>query len=111
MEGKYGLLIDYTWCTGCFSCEVACQMELGLPIGQTGIKVVEVGPWEYEPNKWQLAYYALPTDQCNLCESRVALGKEPSCVQHCQAKCMEYGPLEELSAKLADHKKQVLFAL
>jgi serine/threonine protein kinase len=24
---RYGLLIDYEYCTGCHSCEVACQME------------------------------------------------------------------------------------
>ncbi|MCL2826564.1 MAG: oxidoreductase [Eggerthellaceae bacterium] len=111
MEGKNGILIDYAWCTGCFSCQVACQMEHGYPLDQFGIKVIEIGPWEYEPDKWQLAYYALPTDQCDLCADRVALGKGPSCVQHCQAKCMEFGPVEELAAKLTDHPKQVLFAL
>ena len=111
MSENYGLLIDYDWCTGCHSCEVACQMELGLPVGQYGIKLSELGPWEYKPGVWQLSYIPLPTDQCNLCEQRVAGGKEPSCVQHCQAKCMEYGKIEDLSKKLTDHRKQVLFAL
>jgi anaerobic dimethyl sulfoxide reductase subunit B (iron-sulfur subunit) len=111
MASEYGLLIDYDWCTGCYSCEVACQMELGLPVGQYGIKLAELGPWEYEPGVWQFSYVPLPTDQCNLCADRVASGKEPTCVQHCQAKCMEYGPIEVLAAKLADHPKQVLFAL
>ena len=111
MEDKYGLLIDYTWCTGCYSCEVACQMEHGFPVGQYGIKLFEVGTWEYAPGKWQLAYVPLTTDQCDKCEERVALGKPPTCVQHCQAQCMEYGPLEELSAKLTDHSKQILIAL
>ena len=28
MAEKYGLLIDYTWCTGCHSCEIACKVEM-----------------------------------------------------------------------------------
>jgi len=111
MASEYGLLIDYDWCTGCHTCEIACQMELGLPAEQYGIKLAQTGPWEYEPEVWQFDYIPLPTDQCNLCEDRVAAGKEPSCVQHCQADCMEYGKVEDLAKKLTDHKKQVLFAL
>ncbi|MCL2826489.1 MAG: oxidoreductase [Eggerthellaceae bacterium] len=111
MESKKGLLIDVTWCTGCYSCQVACQMEHQMPVGQYGIKVFEVGPWEYGDGNWQLAYIPTTTDQCDLCEERVSLGKVPTCVQHCQAQCLEFGPLEELAAKLADHPKQVLIAL
>jgi anaerobic dimethyl sulfoxide reductase subunit B (iron-sulfur subunit) len=108
---KHGILIDYNWCTGCHTCEVACQMELGLPVGQYGIKLAELGPWGYAPETWQFTYIPMPTDQCTLCAERVKLGKEPSCVQHCQAKCLRYGPLEELAKKLTDHPKQVLYAL
>ena len=32
---EYGLLIDYNYCTGCQSCEVACQQEHTHPVGQT----------------------------------------------------------------------------
>ncbi len=108
---KQGILIDYNWCTGCHSCEVACQMELNLPVGQYGIKLAELGPWEYAPGKWQLTYIPMPTDQCTLCNERVKSGKVPSCVHHCQAKCMQFGPVEELSKMLADHPKQVLYVL
>ena len=38
-------------------------------------------------------------------------GKEPTCVHHCQAACMEYGKIEDLAKKLTDHPKQVLYAL
>ncbi len=110
----YGLLVDTTWCTGCHSCEVACQMEHHLPVGQYGIEVFEVGPWEYEKNgetKWQYSYIVTPTDQCDACTSRVVEGKRPSCVHHCQAKCLEYGPVEELARKLVPGSKCVLFAL
>jgi anaerobic dimethyl sulfoxide reductase subunit B (iron-sulfur subunit) len=86
-------------------------MEHGLPVGQYGIKISELGPWEYKPEVWQFSYVPMPTDQCNLCEQRTPLGKQPTCVSHCQAKCMEYGLVNELAKKLTDHPKQVLFAL
>jgi Fe-S-cluster-containing dehydrogenase component len=108
---EYGLLIDYDWCTGCHSCEMACQQENQLPVGQTGILVNELGAWEYGEDTWQLSYLPAPTDQCNLCNARVAKGKQPSCVQHCQAQCMSYGTVEELVARLTDHNKQVLYVV
>ena len=47
-----GLLVDYEWCSGCHTCEVACQIEHGYPTDQWGIKVCEVGPWKYGEKKW-----------------------------------------------------------
>jgi len=104
-----GLLIDYQYCTGCYSCEVACQLELGLPIGQYGIKVTQLGPWKIEGDKWQFAFVPVPTEQCDLCEARVAQGKLPTCVHHCQAKVMTYGPVDELAKELDKKRQQVLF--
>ena len=42
------ILINYEYCTGCHSCEVACKKELGLPKGEFGIKLTETGPYAYE---------------------------------------------------------------
>ncbi|MEM5816965.1 MAG: 4Fe-4S binding protein, partial [Desulfitobacterium hafniense] len=42
----YGLLIDYEYCTGCQSCEVACKTEHDFPVGKWGIRVFEDGPWQ-----------------------------------------------------------------
>ena len=39
---EYGLLIDYEYCTGCHSCEVACAQEYKHKAGVRGIKVFEV---------------------------------------------------------------------
>ena len=112
MAAEKGIIIDYDWCTGCHSCEMACQMEHGFPIGQSGVKVFEVGPWQIDGSKkWQYDYMPVFTDMCNLCASRTEEGKLPTCVQHCQADCMRYGDLSELHGALADHKKQVLYAL
>jgi anaerobic dimethyl sulfoxide reductase subunit B (iron-sulfur subunit) len=38
----------------------------------------------------------------------VAKGKAPTCVVHCQAAVMTYGPVDELSSKLDDKGKQIL---
>ena len=106
---EYGMLIDYEWCTGCHSCETACQMEHHLPVGQFGIKLNEIGPFEYAPDRWQLSYVPVPTDLCDFCAERQAKGKLPTCQHHCQAQCLEVGPIDELAKKIASKNKLVLF--
>lgn len=106
----YGLLINYEYCTGCKSCEMACSVEHNIPIGEFGIKVEQVGPWRLKNGKWQNDMVPIPTDMCNLCAERLAKGKKPTCVKHCQALVMEYGPVSELAAKMANAStKNVLF--
>lgn len=107
---RNGLLIDYEYCTGCYSCEIACKMNLGLPPERFGIKVFEVGPWPITEEKWQYAYIPVPTEECNLCADRVAKGQMPTCVKHCQAAVMKYGLVSELAKELEVKPQQVLFA-
>ena len=97
-EKAYGLLINYEYCTGCMSCEMACSVEHDIPVGQYGIKMVEVGPWQIDKKNWQLDYVPIPTDMCDLCAGRIAKGKKPTCVKHCQSLCMEYGPVRAAAA-------------
>ena len=100
------ILVNYDYCTGCHSCEVACKKILDLPKGEFGIKVSEVGPFEYSgakgsgKNKWEWCFIPALTKACNMCEDRVAKGKMPMCVQHCQAWAMYYGEAEELVKKM-----------
>lgn len=106
----YGLLINYEYCTGCKSCEMACSVEHDIPIGRFGIKMEQIGPWLYGDKKWQNDMVPIPTDECNLCADRLEKGKKPTCVKHCQALCMEYGTVEELAAKITNATtKHVLF--
>lgn len=105
----YGLLIDYEYCTGCHACEVACMKELNLPLGQYGIKLLTDGARQLPNGKWDLNNIPFPTALCDLCQDRVANGKMPSCVQHCQALVMSYGPVRELAEKMAKKPKMVLF--
>lgn len=90
---------------------MACQMEHGFPVGESGVKVQEVGPWRIEGDTWQYDYVPVFTDMCDLCSARISQGKLPSCVQHCQAQCLVHGDLDVLCGKLKDHHKQVVFAL
>ena len=106
---RYGLLIDYNYCTGCHSCEMACKMEHQLPIDKFGIKVSKLGPWKIDEDRWQYDYIPAPTDMCDMCEERVSQGKLPSCVHHCQSACMYYGTVQELAAMMEGKPKTVLY--
>ena len=54
--------------------------------------------------------FLVPTELCDLCKDRVTKGKKPTCVQHCQAAVMKYGPIEELVKDMEDKSHLVLFA-
>ena len=112
MSIEYGLMIDYEYCTGCHSCEVACRKEHDYGTGQFGIKILQDGPRELPDGKWEYNYLPMPTSLCDLCADRTAEGKPPTCVHHCQAGVMVYGPIEELAAKAkaAAKDKMVIFA-
>lgn len=106
---KNGLLINYHFCTGCHSCEVACQQEHDFPVGKCGIKVTE---YVYEADKKPVAidYLPFPTELCDLCINRHKNGEQPACVKHCQSFCMAFGPLDELVNQMQDTPRTVLFA-
>jgi Fe-S-cluster-containing dehydrogenase component len=106
---RYGLLIDYEFCSGCQSCEIACKEEHGYPVGTWGVHVLEDGPWQIEGHSWNWNKIPVPTKLCDLCEERVSKGKDPTCVHHCLANVMQYGTVEELAKKLEEKPNQVLF--
>lgn len=98
---QYGLLIDYEFCTGCHTCEMACKVEHGFAEGEWGIKLMQNGPTQIGPDEWEFNFIPVPTKRCDLCADRVAEGRLPTCVHHCQALVMEYGPVEELARQIA----------
>ena len=106
----HGLLIDYDFCTGCHTCEIACKQEHNLPVGKWGIKVFEFGPMEIQSDKYLITYIPYPTDLCDLCEERARKGKLPSCVKHCQANVMKYGTIEDLAEEMKKKPKMLLWA-
>ena len=107
---RNALLIDYEYCTGCHSCEVACRNEKGIGHDKWGIKLAQIGPWQVSLDRWEWSFIPVPTELCDLCAQRVTNGEKPACVHHCQALTMDYGPVEELALKMAAKgKKMVMF--
>ena len=110
-----GILVDYEWCSGCHTCEMACTVELthkDFPEGHCGVKIHEEGIYQIGEDKWTDINMPIFTDLCDLCEERLAAGEsEPSCVKHCQSRCLQFGELDELFAKLSEKPKQVLYTL
>lgn len=109
--GKKGLFINYDMCFGCHSCEMACSQEKKLAAGDFGIKIEQYGPHKNPDGTWEYRYLPVPTLVCDLCADRVAMGKLPACVHHCQAECMEYGEIEELARLAAEKPRSVVFSL
>ena len=73
---EFGLLIEYHYCTGCLSCEVACQQEHNHPAAGTGITVTE---YVMEtPNGLSIDYLPFPTALCDLCAARTQKGEQPA---------------------------------
>ena len=107
-----GLLIDVRYCTGCHSCEMACKAEHQFENkDQCGIKVFQNGPVRIDEHRWQFDFVPVPTSMCDLCAARSEKGKEPSCVVHCQSFALECGEVEELSKRLADGGKIMLYSI
>ncbi len=94
------LLVHYAYCSGCRSCELACRNEHDLEPGCWGIRVREEEPWQLPDGTWNWDYLPVPTKLCDFCASRAAAGLEPMCVQSCQAKVIEVGPVEEMMGRL-----------
>ena len=103
-----GLLIDYNFCTGYHSCEMACKVEHGYGEGEWGIKLTQQGPDKLADGSWEFNYIPVPTDRCDLCAERVSEGRLPTCVHHCQGLCMYYGSVEDLATRM-DKSHMVLF--
>lgn len=101
-------LIDYRNCFNCHSCEVACQMHNGFAPGQGGVVVNPVGPWEFNEDCWEYDFVPFFTEQCMLCEERTTAGKLPSCVQHCEGRCLKFGEAEDLMREMGGKPKQIL---
>ena len=94
---KKALLINYKYCSGCHSCEIACRNHLQCGLGKWGIKLTEIQPFEAHPGDWNWDYVPVPTKLCDQCAERVEAGEKPACVKHCQSFCMEYGTPEEMA--------------
>lgn len=105
---KKGLLIEYEYCTGCHTCEVACKQEHDYPAGKWGIKINEIITQGDE--RLRIDYIPFPTEFCDLCVARTKKRELPACVKHCQAQCMAYGTVAELAKLVEKQPRSVIFA-
>ena len=103
---RYGLYIDYDWCSGCHACEMACKQEHNRPEGEWGITVKEVEP---EIAGGKQYFFPFPTDKCNFCGKRIARGLKPACVHNCWAQVMRFGRIEELTEIMRKKSRTVLW--
>ncbi|MBW2066758.1 MAG: oxidoreductase [Deltaproteobacteria bacterium] len=103
---KFGLLINYEFCVGCRSCEMACKMEHNRPQDQWGIRVRKA---ELGSSKGKTYYLPLPTEQCNLCGKRRARGLGPSCEKHCWTGVIRFGTIRELAKLMEGQPGSVLW--
>lgn len=108
---EYGLMINYEFCTGCHSCEVACKLNHHLPAGAYGIKVLCDGPRQNPDGSWEYNYVPVPTSLCDLCEERVGEGRLPTCVHHCQSGCMYFDEIDKLAELALDKPHSVIYRL
>lgn len=106
---KNALLIEYEYCTGCHTCEVACKQEHNLPMGMSGIHLNEIIT-NLPDEKIRIDYVPFPTIHCDLCVTCTSNGEKPACVKHCQAGCMVYGPITKLAKLMEDKPRSVIFA-
>lgn len=98
---KYGMIVNYGYCSGCRSCEVSCRKEKGLSLEEWGIKVNDMG-LEKQGGAWEWDYLPAPSGLCDMCEGRIEDGKKPLCQLHCLANVIEVVPVGEIGAKLAE---------
>lgn len=80
-RGRQILFVNPDLCTGCGSCEVACQLEHGLPAGVRPIRVLRVGPFETDDGLL-LRFYPTTCSHC----------AQPACVQVCPQSAMQQRP-------------------
>jgi Fe-S-cluster-containing dehydrogenase component len=104
---KYSLLVDYKYCTGCHTCEIACNQEYNRPIGISGIKVfestMELG------GRFYIEYMPVRTDLCSFCAGRIKRGKQPACVQHCLSGCLDVCEARELGETISEKDSVMVF--
>jgi Fe-S-cluster-containing dehydrogenase component len=105
---KKALMIEYEYCSGCHTCEVACKQEHGYPVGKGGIYLNEIMT-TLPDGRLRIDYIPFPTAYCDLCAARVRKGEQPACVKHCQAQVMEYGTVTDLAKKMDKKAHAVMF--
>ena len=105
----YAMLIDYEYCTGCRSCEVACKQEYQRPAGRAGGVEVKEFVHRLPNDRLFITYIPTFTRACVFCAGRVKQGMAPSCVKHCMANVLTFGKLEDMQQQIPEKRKAILW--
>mgnify|MGYP002725667325 CR=1 FL=1 len=105
----YAILIDYEYCTGCRTCEVACKQEYHRPAEKVGGVQVTEFIHTLPNDKLFITHIPQFTRACVFCAGRVRKGLEPACVKHCMADILTFGKLETLQKIIPEKRKAILW--
>lgn len=107
-----GFLVDYYYCTGCHTCEMACATSHNLPIDKAGVKLHHEGAYEVDGDVWQDDWFPFFTERCDLCRNgEAAHDGEMMCVHHCQSQCIRYGEINDLVKEMPKSPHVLLYAM
>lgn len=103
------MLIDYEYCSGCRTCEIACNQEYRRPAGKLG--GVEVQEYIHTLPSGKLWITNIPhfTQACVFCAGRVKKGLAPACAQHCMAKVLTFDTIDNLKKQIPEKRKALLW--
>ncbi len=87
MATRKALIANLERCIGCLTCEVACKQEHNLAEGEKWIHVETIGPHQVN-GVLSMDFVPQATDGCDLCISRISVGKRPSCVEVCPTQAL-----------------------
>lgn len=103
------MLIDYDYCTGCRTCEIACKQEYKHPAGKTGGVQVQEMIHTLASGKLYITYMPFFTKTCVFCMGRVKQNLQPACVKHCMARVLTFGDIEDLKRQIPEKRKAILW--
>jgi Fe-S-cluster-containing dehydrogenase component len=86
--------IDEHRCIGCRYCVAAC------PYGSRSFNWVDPRPFVKQPPSDFPTRTKGVVEKCNLCEERIAAGRQPACVEACPAKAMLFGDLSDSESEI-----------
>lgn len=101
-----GMLVELDRCTGCSSCQIACQQANHYSYDEKWMECVRRNPVLVDG---KLRMYHLVAPSLDKCAECVAKEPTPLCMKVCMGNCLYIAPVEKLLPVLAKKEKCLLF--